>query len=117
MKLSTVESKYVDLGTPAVETARIYISRVKADGIVNTAKRINLFAQYLFEQKYPPRDFPSHPANQSYLAFEDLTKSQKLQLVAEHLGLVIDQGAQTYLSRQRQAEAGIAADLELDTDY
>lgn len=104
-----MDSKYVDIGTPPVETARFDYSRINDAGTVKTQGRIELAAEYLWNLGYG-----NHGTSQAPILFADLTKKQKLQIVADHLERVIIDAGKTFKNTKAQKEAATAADEVYD---
>lgn len=104
-----MDSKYIDIGTPPVETARFDYSRINDAGTVKTQNRIELAAEYLWSVGYGNHGTPDAP-----IVFADLTKKQKLNIVADHLERVIVDAGKTLKSQKAQQEAANAADEVYD---
>jgi hypothetical protein len=98
-----MDAKYI-IGTPSI--ARFDYTRGTAV-IDKTQKRLELAAEYLFNVGY----------GDHAIAFANMTKKQKLDIVSEHLERVINNAASTQLSIKRQDDARTAAALEIETDY
>lgn len=95
-----ITAKYIT-GTP--EIARFDFTRTNKTGADKTAARINKAVEYLWNI-YGDKGTPEAP-----ILFASLTKNQKLDFLAQHLGRVINDAAITQIHAEQDAAADLAA--------
>ena len=103
-----MDSKYIDT---IPEIARFDYSRLNSAGADKTQRRIDLASEYLWNAGYG-----DHGTEEAPILFSDLTRKQRLDLVAAHLENVINDAARTFKSQQAQDEARTDADTDFDTN-
>ena len=103
-----MDSKYI---AGVTEIARFDFSRLK-NGLDKTSNGINKAAQYLWNIGQG-----DHGTQEVPILFTDLTKKQKLDLVAAHLEQVIMDMVRTQLSVEGQDTARAAAQADADLNY
>ena len=103
-----MDSKYI---AGVTEIARFDFSRLK-NGLDKTQNGINKAAQYLWNTGQG-----DHGTQEIPILFTDLTKKQKLDLVAAHLEQVIMDMVRTQLSVEGQDTARAAAQADAESNY
>lgn len=100
-----IEAKYI-AGTP--ELARFDFSRLNSSGVDKTQARINKAAEHIWNM------IGDKGTEEVPILFGDLTKKQKLDLLAVHLERVINDAAKAQIWNEQQNAARLSTETGIE---